>query len=59
MIFELEFPVTDGVPYPDNNVSYETYMCDQMLEMESLSPLYSIAPGETREHTEVWHLRNL
>ena len=57
VIFEKEFPVTDGVLYPDNNVSYETYMCDQMLEMESLSPLYTFAPGEIREHTEVWHLR--
>jgi hypothetical protein len=59
VIFEIEFSVTDGMTYPDNDVSYETYLCDQMLEMESLSPLYTFAPGETREHTEVWHLRNL
>ena len=59
VIFEIEFSVTDGMTYPDNDVSYETYLCDQMLEMESLSPLYTFAPGEIREHTEIWHLRNL
>ena len=57
MIFEKDFAVTDGVAYPDNQVSYETFLCDYMTEMETLSPLYSIAPGETREHTEIWRLR--
>lgn len=57
VIFEKDFAVTDGVTYPDNQVSYETFLCDYMTEMETLSPLYSIAPGETREHTEIWRLR--
>ncbi len=57
VIFEKDFAVTDGIPYPDNQVSYETFLCDYMVEMESLSPLYRIAPGEAREHTEVWRLR--
>lgn len=57
VIFQKDCSVTDGIIYPDNNVSYETFLCDYMVEMESLSPLYTIAPGETREHTEVWHLR--
>lgn len=42
--------------YPDNGVSYETYFCDFMLEMESLSPLATVEPGETIIHTEEWTL---
>jgi hypothetical protein len=43
--------------YPDyNNSSYETYTNDFMMEMESLSPLVLLEPGETIEHTEVWSL---
>ena len=57
VIFEKDFAVTDGVIYPDNQVSYETFLCDYMVELESLSPLYTFAPGETREHTEIWRLR--
>lgn len=42
--------------YPDFGVSYETYTTDYMLEMESLSPLKKVKPGETAEHIEKWEL---
>ncbi len=42
--------------YPDYGVSYETYMNDFMVEMETLSPLSLIAPGSYREHEEQWEL---
>jgi hypothetical protein len=42
--------------YPDFGVSYETYTTDYMLEMETLSPLKKVKPGETVEHTEEWEL---
>ena len=42
--------------YPDNGCSYETYTNDCMMEMESLSPLVRLAPGETLIHEETWHL---
>jgi len=42
--------------YPDNGVSYETYFCDFMLEMESLSPLSIVEPGESISHVEEWTL---
>ncbi len=57
VIFEKHFPVELEKEYPDANVSYETFMCDHMVEMESLSPLKEILPGETAQHTEVWKLR--
>lgn len=43
-------------PYPDLGASYETYTNDFMLEMESLSPLRLLEPGEGAEHTEEWEL---
>lgn len=43
--------------YPDFSASsFETYTCDYMTEMESLSPLQTIEPGDFIEHTEVWSL---
>lgn len=46
----------DGETYPDNNVSFETYTNDFMLEVETLSPMVSVNPGEMIEHIEVWNL---
>lgn len=42
--------------YPDGNCSYETYTNESIMEMESLSPLYTIQPGETKTHFEKWEL---
>lgn len=38
--------------YPDYGASYETYMNKDFVEMETLSPLYEIEPGETVRHVE-------
>lgn len=45
-----------GADYPDFGVSYETYTDDRMLEIETLSPLKYIGPGESVEHSEIWQL---
>ena len=42
--------------YPDFGVSYETYVNDFMLEMETLSPLIVLEPNSYVEHTEKWEL---
>lgn len=56
-MFLKQFQHVDDVVYPDYSASsYETYTCDFMLEMESLSPLAMLEPGDFVEHTEVWHL---
>lgn len=57
VIFGLSFPVEPDKEYPDGNVSYETFLCKHMVEMESLSPCMRILPGECIEHCEVWELR--
>ena len=59
VIFEKNFPVVQEESYPDKDVSYETYMCQYMVEIESLSVLRTIAPGEKSEHTEIWRLRKV
>lgn len=57
VIFEKHFSVEKDKEYPDANVSYETFMCKHMVEMESLSPLVKLSAGEKTEHQEIWKLR--
>lgn len=54
--FEKIFDVFEQREYPDGNVSFETFMCDHMVEVESLSPLFDVAPNGTVSHTELWRL---
>lgn len=39
-------------PYPDFGCSYETYVNKDYVEMQSLSPLYNIEPGQGIRHVE-------
>ncbi len=48
------FPHFLDAEYPDNGCSIECYTCDFMLEIETLSPLYQLAPGATLSHEETW-----
>lgn len=43
-------------PYPDYGVSYETYVTDFMMEMETLSPLTTLLPEASLSHVEKWEL---
>lgn len=45
-----------GAVYPDGGCSFETYTNCDMIEVESLGELKSVAPGEVSEHTENWSL---
>lgn len=42
--------------YPDFGCSFETFTNNDFLEMETLSPLKKVAPGETVELAEHWSL---
>ena len=42
--------------YPDNNCSFETYTCATFIEIESLSPLKAVVPGDTISLCEHWSL---
>ena len=59
VIFEKSFNIAPEMIYPDGDVSYETFMCRHMVEIESLSPLYELIPGKTISHNEVWKLKKV
>lgn len=42
--------------YPDNNVSFETYTNGTMIEIENLSEIKNVAPGEVNTMVETWSL---
>ena len=55
-VFIKRFPFVQGEAYPDFGVNYESYATDFMLEMETLSPLRTLRPGESVEYVESWLL---
>ncbi len=58
-LFVKRFDFIDEADYPDFGLcSYETYTNNEMLEMESLSPLWLVEPGDAIEHVEVWELHD-
>ena len=40
--------------YPDNGCSVEVFTNNNMLEIETLSPLYVLSPGEEISHVEIF-----
>jgi len=55
-VFVKRFPFVRGEAYPDFGANYESYTTDFMLEMETLSPLHALEPGESVEHVESWQV---
>jgi hypothetical protein len=55
-LFVKRFACQPGATYPDMGVSTELFTNQEMLEVESLGPLVSLAPGQAVEHVEEWHL---
>ena len=46
-----------GAAYTDFGCNFETFSNAEMLEIESLSPLRTLQPGQSVEHTEKWYLQ--
>jgi hypothetical protein len=46
----------EGTTYPDFGCNFETFSNAQMLEIETLSPLRTLAPGESVGHSESWRI---
>ena len=42
--------------YPDGGVSFETYVCPEMIEFETLGELKTLGKGDVSEHIELWSL---
>jgi hypothetical protein len=49
----------DGAVYPDMNSNFEFYTDGGFVEIETLSPLSRISPGDTVSHAETWELSML
>jgi len=59
-LFVLKYNHIHNGDYTDMNSSYETFSCDYMTEMESLSPLRRLGQDESVKHIEEWKLiRNI
>jgi hypothetical protein len=46
--------VVTGATYPDNGCAFEAFTNGRMCELETLSPLVKLAPGESIQHVEHW-----
>jgi hypothetical protein len=55
-LFVKRFDYEPGAVYPDRGCNFETFSKDDFIELESLSPLRRLAPGEAVSHRETWHL---
>jgi len=56
-LFVKKFNHIANSEYPDySGSSYETYTKNDMIELETLSPLVLLAPEQTIEHIETWKL---
>lgn len=42
--------------YPDGGMSFESYTNSEFIEVETLSPLKKLTPGESVVHSEQWRL---
>jgi hypothetical protein len=53
-LFVKTFEYLEGEIYPDGGCNFETFTNADMLEIESLGPLRTLAPGEECTHIEHW-----
>jgi len=56
--FVKYFDFVDGVPFPDMNSNTEIYTAGGFVEVETLSPLTVLQPGESVKHQERWELES-
>jgi hypothetical protein len=55
-VFLKMFDRLPGQVYADGGANFQTFSNERMLEMESLGPLVTLAPGESVTHVERWRL---
>jgi hypothetical protein len=58
-LFLKKYDYDADADYPDYNCNSEFFTMPGMLEMETLSPLKRVAPGEYLENNETWQLFKL
>lgn len=55
-LFVKTYEPCKNAKYPDNNCTYETYVCGKFIELETLGELRVVGVGETNSHAETWYL---
>jgi len=55
-LFIKSFDLVPEAVYPDGGCNFETFSNGDMLEIESLSPLSILEPGESVSHSERWNV---
>jgi hypothetical protein len=56
-LFVKRIPYVEGATYPDMGTSYQTFSNEDMLEMETVGVLMTLAPGQSAELSESWELQ--
>jgi hypothetical protein len=55
-LFLKRLTYVPGAEYPDLGCGVECYTAGDFLELETLAPLVTLAPGESATHVERWSL---
>jgi hypothetical protein len=55
-LFVKRFDYREGATYPDRGTRYQTFSYEEMLEMETVGELVTLAPGRSAELVESWEL---
>lgn len=55
-LFIKRFQRVQNAAYPDGGVNFETFANEDILELESIGPLVTLAPGKSAAHQEIWSL---
>ncbi len=56
LLFTKRYGYTDGAEYPDYGSNTELYTAANFLEIETLGPVVTLAPGAAVTHEECWSL---
>jgi hypothetical protein len=56
VLFVKRFDYREGAVYPDWGTRYQTFSNEDMLEMETVGELVTLAPGQSAELVESWEL---
>ena len=56
MLFVKRAAPIRGARYPDSGCNFEMFTDPHFLELETLSPIVTLKPGQSASHTETWAL---
>ena len=56
VFFRKTFDVKAKVAYPDNNCNCEIFCNHEFVELETLAPFVTLAPGNSVSHVETWEV---